>query len=62
LIIDLFKDSLRIELKKIISQDQTYATKNTHGLGLMFQFFKYLSYEFEFEYFANLLQIKKIII
>jgi len=27
------------------------------SLGLSFKFFEYLSLEFEFEYFANLLQI-----
>ena len=28
------------------------------SLGLSFKFFEYLSFEFEFEYFDNLLQIK----
>ena len=31
--------------------------KKLKGLSLGFQFFGYLSFEFEFEYFANLLQI-----
>jgi hypothetical protein len=32
------------------------------GLGLSFKFLEYLSFVFEFEYFANLLQISKKII
>jgi len=31
-------------------------------LGLSFQFFEYLSFEYEFQYLANLLQIPKKII
>jgi hypothetical protein len=33
------------------SQGRTYAPENTQGFELGFQFFEYLS--FEFEYFAN---------
>ncbi len=32
------------------------------SLGLSFKFFEYLKFEFEFEYFENLLQISKKII
>jgi len=32
------------------------------SLGMSFQFFEYLSFEFEFEYFENLLQISNEII
>ena len=45
----------KTQLLQAITFIQTYAPKNTDS----FKFFEYLSFEFEFGYFANLLQISR---
>jgi hypothetical protein len=51
-----------LALSYFIYSKQTYAILTGLSLGLSFKFFEYLSFEFEFEYFENLLQISNKII